>query len=150
MTIGFGTVAAIAALAGLIAMKKKEWQQAVPWLFLVAGLGIAGVFGAVVDRIAAVLTNVVGSTAGAVFGASAPLVVAGALGLLLWFGMRPKKGKPTKLTPWLALIFPAVLAGVPVIGRVVPLAVSFLSATIDVIWTTFMELLDALISGIGG
>ena len=141
---------AIALVLGLIAWKKSKWQRAVPWLFLVGGLGIAGVAGAVIDRIAEVLTRVVGATTGAIFGAAAPIVLVIALGVILFFGMHPKKGTPTKWTPWLALIFPAVLAAVPGLGGLVTVAVNFLTAAGGLVGEIVSELIAAFTSAVGG
>lgn len=174
MEVGFGTVAAGCLVIGLVAMKMQKWQRATPWLFLIGGLGLAGVADAVIDRIAEALNRVAGAGTAAVFGVSAPIVVVVALGLILWFGMGPKGGRPakatprqggparpqpksgsptktpsgktggpTKWTPWLALIFPAVLAAVPGLGGLVDVAVNVLSAAVSMGWDMVMQLVGA-------
>jgi hypothetical protein len=114
--IGFGGIAAICFGLAILLMYKKFWPKSQPWLMLIAGLGIAGgMFGVLVDKLAGVLTNASATTARMLFAAGG---AAGAAGLAIWLGvylyihLKPKGQKPTKLTRWIALIYPSVLVTV--------------------------------------
>ena len=113
MQITFTAACVLAFVAGLIAMWKKAWVRAVPWLFLVSGMGLAGigVVGRAIRQAANTLVNGTSSLTSVVFGTSVTVLTAFVLTLILYFGMHPKKGKPTKLTPWIAFIYPSVLVG---------------------------------------
>lgn len=110
------TLAGISGLALAIAlalMFKRIGKKFIPWLMLIAGIGLAGVLGVLVDRI-------IGRVVGGVSNATSKLLGAGVGGMaliavltvLIVPHMKPKGQPPTKFTPWLAFIYPAVLVAV--------------------------------------
>lgn len=101
-------VAACALVLAILLRKNSAWPKVVPWLMLTAGFGLAGLAGALLTRLVGMILGVVGAGTNALFGAAVPGIVALGIGVALFIHMRPK-ASPSKATPWLALIFPAVL-----------------------------------------
>jgi hypothetical protein len=110
MSLTLGAAAAIAFALALLLMRKRAWPRAVPWLMLVAGLGVAGLLGTFLDRLAGGLEAVASAGTGAVFGVAVPFLLAIVMGVYLFIHLKPKGAQPTRLTAWMALLFPAVLA----------------------------------------
>lgn len=108
--MGAATFAVVALVIGLILHVKKSGKKVVPWLMLIAGAGIAGgVIGRLIDRVSASGVRGVSSASARLFGAGVPILLAVGMGIVLFIHMKPKGQPPTRFTPWLALIFPAVL-----------------------------------------
>lgn len=108
----FFSLAAIAATAlvlGLIVRKKAKGSKAVPWLFLIAGFGLAGLIGRWLDWIAGALTSASQTATAYIFGVGLPGLIAVAFAVYLFFHLKPKGQKPTAVTPWIALLTPALL-----------------------------------------
>jgi hypothetical protein len=110
MSLTLGAAAAISFALALLLMRKKAWPRAVPWLMLVAGLGVAGLFGTLLDRFAGTLERVTGAGTAAVFGVAVPALLAVLMGVYLFLHLKPRGVPPTRLTAFTALLFPAVLA----------------------------------------
>ena len=110
MSLTLGAVAAIGFAVALVLMRKKAWPRAVPWLMLVAGLGVAGLLGTLLERFAGALERVAGAGTAAVFGVAVPVLLAVVMGVYLFIHLKPKGAPPTRLTAVTALVFPAVLA----------------------------------------
>lgn len=113
MVLALAGISGIALVIAIACMFKKILKQKVPWLMLIAGLGLSGVFGTLV--FSAVNRTVEGASH-----ATEKLLGAGVGGLAIiaWLTivllphLKPKGQPPTKFTPWIALIYPAVLAAV--------------------------------------
>lgn len=110
------TLAGVSGLALVIAlgfMFKKVLKKFIPWLMLVAGLGLAGVFGTLVynavNRGVSGVSHATEKVLGAGIGG---LAVVAWLTILLVPHLKPKGQPPTKFTPWIAFIYPAVLTAV--------------------------------------
>lgn len=111
------TMAGISALALAIAitlMYKRIGKKFVPWLMLIAGIGLGGVIGSLSDRLVTGAVNGVSRASGTLLGAAAVggLIVIAILTILIAPHMKPKGQPPTKFTPWIAFIFPAALVAV--------------------------------------
>lgn len=104
-----GAIAAVAVVVGFAFKRKSMFPKAVPWLWLLGGFGVAGVLGDLLVGVGGALSGVSTSVSVLVFGAAVPALVAIYLGVTLAIEMRPN-GNPGKWTPWVALIFPAILA----------------------------------------
>jgi hypothetical protein len=114
MTLSVGGIAALAFAIALTLMFKKIAKKLIPWLMLVAGIGLGGVIGLLSDRLVNGAVNGVSKATGTLLGGSAVggLIIVAVLTILLLPHMKPKGQPPTRLTPWLAFIFPAVLVAV--------------------------------------
>lgn len=114
MTLTMGGIAALAFAIALALMFKKIAKKFIPWLMLVAGIGLGGVIGALSSRLVNGAVNGVSQATGALFGAGAigGLIIVAWLTIVIAPHMKPKGQPPTKFTPWLAFIFPAVLVAV--------------------------------------
>jgi hypothetical protein len=107
---GTTTVAGFAAVAfviGLVLRRKRIGAKAIPWLFLIAGLGMAGVLGDLLVNLGGGLQNAGTIGSATLFGVPVPTLAAIVMTLVLVIDLMPKKS-PTGLTPWLALIVPSV------------------------------------------
>ena len=139
MTLTVGAVAALAFAIALTMMFKKVLKKFIPWLMLIAGIGLGGVIGALSDRLVNGTVNGISKATGTLLGGSAVggLIVVAVLTILLVPHMKPKGQPPTRFTPWLAFIFPAVLVAVGgmfstlagLSGNVVTQAASALAST---------------------
>lgn len=139
------TSAGIAAACLVIAFllrKNSAYPKIVPWLMLTAGLGLSGIGGVLLAKIVGILTSLTGSATQAMFGVAVPGVLALAIGLALVLHMKPK-ASPSKATPWLALIFPSVLASIG--GAFAGIGEQFGAVVMTVAQTT-----TQLIAGLGG
>lgn len=114
MTLTVGGVAALAFAIALALMFKKIAKKLIPWLMLVAGIGLGGVIGLLSDRLVNGAVNGVSKAVGTLLGGAAVggLIIIAVLTILLLPHMKPKGQPPTRFTPWLAFIFPAVLVAV--------------------------------------
>lgn len=102
-------IAAIAGALGIYLLRKKVWQKYVPYLMLAAGLGLAGMLGGALDWIGQSLVGTTSSVTRTLAGAAVPLVLTFVFGLALVLALKPKGPGVTRWTPWIALVFPAVL-----------------------------------------
>lgn len=113
MVLTLAGVSGIALVLALAFMFKKVAKKFVPWLMLVAGIGLAGVLGTLVDRIIGRAVNGVSDATSKLLGAG-----VGGIALIAWLTvliaphMKPKGQNPTRFTPWLAFLYPAVLVAV--------------------------------------
>lgn len=114
MTLSVGGVAALAFAIALALMFKKIAKKLIPWLMLIAGIGLGGVIGLLSDRLVNGAVNGISKAVGTLLGGAAVggLIVVAVLTILLMPHMKPKGQPPTRFTPWLAFIFPAVLVAV--------------------------------------
>jgi len=114
MTLTIGGVAALAFAIALALMFKKIAKKAIPWLMLIAGIGLGGVIGSLSDRLVNGAVDGVSRATGALFGGAAVggLIIIAWLTIVLLPHMKPKGQPPTKFTPWVAFIFPAALVAV--------------------------------------
>lgn len=139
MTLSVGAVAALAFAIALTMMFKKVLKKWIPWLMLVAGIGLGGVIGVLSSRLVNGTVNGISKATGALLGGSAVggLIIVAVLTICLVPHMKPKGQPPTKMTPWLAFVFPAVLVAVGgmfstlagLSGNVVTQAASALAST---------------------
>lgn len=108
MTLTFAAIAGIALIAALVMRKIGAWPKWVPWLMLVAGLGVGGLVGDVIRR--AMLGALSGAEAGtrALLGTAVPLALVVVVVLCLVHWMR--SGAPHKWAPWFALAVCPLLA----------------------------------------
>ena len=104
-----GAISAIAFILGAIAWKKGSLTQAVPWLMLIAGVGIGGGISSVLIMVAGASDSVASGATRWATGAGITFAAALIVGIFLALSM-PPWGRPTKFTPLLALIFPSLLA----------------------------------------
>jgi hypothetical protein len=111
-SLSLGSIAAIAFMLAFLLAHKKVWPKAVPWLMLLAGLGLAGLLGQALDGVAGLLVGVTDKGTRAVFGIGVPIGLVVLMGVYLYLHLKPKGQAPTKLTKWIALIFPPVLVTV--------------------------------------
>jgi hypothetical protein len=111
-SLSFGGIAAIAFGLALLFVYKKVWPKAVNWLMLIAGLGLVGVIGRILDRFAGLLVGITDAGTRAVFGVAVPIGLVILFGVYLYLHLRPRGHPPTKLTKWIALVFPSVLVTV--------------------------------------
>lgn len=103
--------AAIAFTFGLLAWKLGEHKKAVPWLMLIAGSGLAGTLGGLLDKIAGGATGATASAVRITAGVGITWILALGTAYVLYVQMKPKGKGPSKLTPWMALLFvPLLLA----------------------------------------
>jgi hypothetical protein len=113
MTSAYLSAAGLGALALVVALVlhfKKYGKKIVPWLMLLAGFSLAGSFGGLLDKLAASLARSTESASARLLGVGLPLIISVIVALCLLPHMKPKGQPPTKFTPWLALVFPALLA----------------------------------------
>ncbi|MEQ7125333.1 hypothetical protein ABN034_12510 [Actinopolymorpha sp. B11F2] len=145
MSLSLGAAAAIAFVVALVLVRLKAAPRVVPWLMLIAGLGVAGLLGRLLDKFAGVLETVVGAGTGALFGVAVPAALAVVCAVYLFFHLRPRGAKPTKLTVVTALVFPSVLASLG--GAFAGLAVvasGFLGAVGDTLGSLFGDVMSGL------
>lgn len=142
------TLAGISGLALVIAlalMFKRIAKKLIPWLMLIAGIGLAGVLGTLVDRIIARAVGGVSDAASKLLGAGVGgLAVIAVLTVLLVPHMKPKGQPPTRFTPWLALIYTSVLVAV---GGIFSSAVGMSSNIVTDAANTVGMFLSALVQG---
>ena len=118
------TVAFFALALGLWLFVSKMAPKSTIALFLVAGMGIGGTLGLLLGRALSAALGLAGSVTGQFIGVGAATVVS-ALALVATLeivvkGMWPKKAKPKRWHPWLALVLPTVVtaAGLPIVATV--------------------------------
>lgn len=143
VTLTAASIGAIALVAGLVLFFKKAGKKIVPWLMLIAGLSIAGgVINRVLERIGDSASRATESASARLFGVGLPFLLTIAMGIVLYIHMKPKGQPPTRFTPWLALVFPSVLAATGFAA-----VVSLANATGTEIGTTTWDTFSAVISG---
>ncbi len=111
-SLSLGSVAAIAFMLAFLLAHKKVWPRAVPWLMLLAGLGLVGLLGQALDGVAGLLVGITDKGTRAVFGIGVPAGLVILMGVYLFLHLKPKGHQPTRLTKWIALVFPPVLVTV--------------------------------------
>jgi len=114
MTLTLGGIAAVALAIALTFMFKKMAKRATVYLMLIAGLaGIGGILGSIVDRI---VNSAVGGAASATERLSGQaiggFIIIAVMSIALWPHVKPKGQPPTRLTPWIAFAYGAVLYAV--------------------------------------
>jgi hypothetical protein len=145
MILTLAGVSGIALVIALGFMFKKVLKKFIPWLMLVAGLGLAGVFGTLVYNAVNRGVSGVSHATEKVLGAGVGgLAVVAWLTILLVPHMKPKGQPPTKFTPWLALIYPSVLAAV---GGVLSNAAGLGQNVVTAVASAGMQFLASLVSG---
>ncbi|MFD2081565.1 hypothetical protein SAMN05421678_106265 [Actinopolymorpha cephalotaxi] len=103
-------VGAFLFTAGVISIRKNKLPRARNWLMLLAGTGMSGILGAVIGWLTGTLGKVGGTATQIVFGVGVPAVIGFAVAWILAIDLHPKKGKPSRVTPWLALLaFPLLV-----------------------------------------
>lgn len=141
MTSAYLSAAGVGAMAltiGLVLHFKKAGKKLVPWFMLIAGFSLAGAVGSLLDRAAASLARITESASARLLGVGLPLLIAIAIGIVLFIHMRPKGQPPTRFTPWLALVFPALLAAVG-LAALASLAGSVSSEVGSSAWATIVD-----------
>lgn len=141
MTSVYLSAAGIGALALVVALVlhfKKYGKKIVPWLMLVAGFSLAGSFGGLLDKLAASLARATESATARLAGVGLPLIASVVVFLVLLPHMKPKGQPPTRFTPWLALLFPALLAATG-LGALAGLVGSVSTNVGTSAWATLMD-----------
>lgn len=99
-------------LAGVLCIKFGHLPRGRNWLMLLAGAcltGAAGLLGTALGWVARAVDTTSNVVGGMLIGGTLAALVAIAYVWALIAHMHPKKGSPTKATPWLALLaFPAL------------------------------------------
>ncbi|MFC5268485.1 hypothetical protein ACFPJ1_40805 [Kribbella qitaiheensis] len=143
VTLTAASIGAVALVAGLVLNHYKAGKNAVPWLMLLAGLSIAGgVVNRILDRIGGSAARATESASVRLFGVGLPFLLTVAIGIVLFLHMKPKSRPPTRFTPWLAFVFPSILAATG-FASIVALA----NATGTEIGATTWDTFSAIISG---
>lgn len=117
---GTGVIAALALLFGLWLYFHDNMRKTTILLFLLAGTGIGGLVGALIDQAYGIAANATPLTTRLLgFGGA---VILGGLAVILTLevvvkGMLPKTAKPKRMHPWLALVAPTIglASGVPIL-----------------------------------
>lgn len=128
---GLATVAVFAlAIGGWLYVSKLAPKSTIT-AFLIAGLGIGGTVGYLLGRALAAVLGLTGGLTGQFLGVASSTVVS-ALALVATLeivikGLHPKKAKPRRWHPWLALVLPTIVvaAGLPIVTT----ALDFLGQT---------------------
>jgi hypothetical protein len=111
-------------VAGVLCIKFGNLPRAKNWMMLLAGAclaGAAGLIGTAFGWVTAGVQAASNIAGGVLIGGSLALIVAFVYGWIIVAHMHPKKGKPAKSTPWLALgFFPVMGALVGSIFLTVP------------------------------
>jgi hypothetical protein len=143
VTLTAASIGAIALTVGLILYFKKAGKKVVPWFMLIAGLSIAGgVINRVLDRVGVSAARATESASARLFGVGVPFLITIAMGIVLYIHMKPKGQPPTRFTPWLAFVFPSILAATGFAA-----VVSLANATGTEVGTTTWDTLSAVITG---
>ncbi|MBN9801261.1 MULTISPECIES: hypothetical protein [Pseudonocardia] len=115
---GTGIIAALALMFGLWLYYHKNMAKVQILLFWLAGIGIGGLVGVLINRAFDVASNAT-SLATRLLGFGGAVILAG-LAVLLTVevvvkGILPKTAKPNRAHPWLALVAPTIglASGVP-------------------------------------
>lgn len=140
LSLGLTGLSALAFVIGLALFWFKVSRKAAPWLFLLAGVGLAGAIGTAKGRVAAVVMDGTTALMSAALGAGVAIAVAAFLGIYLYSRMW-KGGGGGKITCAVALIFPTVLTAV---------GLGVLVSAIGATMTTATSAFGALLSGLGG
>ncbi|MEQ7008441.1 hypothetical protein ABN028_19905 [Actinopolymorpha sp. B17G11] len=106
MTLGVAAIAAIALVLSAIANWKNKWQKWILPLDLIAGLGLAGGIGSALNQAAGAVVDAGTSATSMILGVGVPVVIAIALGVIIYFDMRD--GDPSYLTQGMTLVYPSV------------------------------------------
>lgn len=113
MVLTLAGISGLALVVALALMFKRIAKKLIPWLMLVAGIGLAGVLGTLVDRIIGRAVNGVSDATSKLLGAGVGgMAVIAVLTVLLVPHMKPKGQPPTRFTPWIAFIYVSVLVAV--------------------------------------
>jgi len=107
--LSVGGIASIALVVGYAFKRKHVLPKVVPWLWLLAGFGIAGLLGDLLVALGGMFSGASSASSAVIFGVAVPALLAIFLGTMLAIDMRPNSS-PTRWTPWVALVFPSILA----------------------------------------
>ena len=123
MNWGVASICAVALVVGAWTYWHKDAPKFTTFLFLVGGIGFGGALGKWIGDHLSQALGTVGTTTGTLIGLSTSAIVA-AIGLVATLevvvkGMHPKRAKPKRWHPWLALALPLIVTatGVPVITQ---------------------------------
>jgi hypothetical protein len=105
---GMSAVSALTLGIGLACLLRKQAARFTCFCFLIAGIGIAGWVGVLLKSSMEQLNQIFTRIGQSLIGASAALVVGGFLLTWLLHDLR-KKGKVSKIAPYLALIVPSFI-----------------------------------------
>lgn len=124
MSLVTAVVALFALGVGLWLFVSKFAPKTTILLFLVAGMGIGGTIGVLIGRALNTVLGLAGSVSGQFVGVGTAAVVS-LLALIATLeivvkGVWPKKAKPKRWHPWLALVLPTIVAasGLPIVDTV--------------------------------
>jgi hypothetical protein len=113
MVLTLAGISGISLAIALALMFKRSAKKIVPWLMLIAGMGLAGILGALVDRIVGTVVNGVSDATSKLFGAGVGgIALIAILTVFIAPHMKPKGQPPTRFTPWLAFVYVSVLVAV--------------------------------------
>jgi len=114
MSLTLGGIAALALVIALAFMFKKIAKRTTVYLMLIAGLaGFGGILGTIITRAATSAVGGVASATNRLFGvAVGGIVIVAVMTIALWPHIKPKGQPPTRATPWIALLYGAVLTAV--------------------------------------
>lgn len=112
MLAGSAAVLAFLALITAITLyKKKLGKKAIPWLFLIAGIGLTGMLGGMLTSVVGLLTDAVATFTNWAAGRPITLALTLVFAIILIADMKPKGGSGGSMVTYgVALLFPAVLA----------------------------------------
>lgn len=113
-TFGVAPLTVIVLMVALWMYLRKVAPKTTTLLFLIAGFGIGGLIGALIDRAVVAALNALSSPAARLFGVGVSTIIAAAAIVatleLVIKGLHKKKAKPTRWHPWLALTLPTIIA----------------------------------------
>lgn len=114
MTLTLGGIAAVCLAVALTLMFKKMAKRTVVYLMLVAGLaGFGGILGSLVDRIVNSAVDRAASATDKLSGqAIGGFILVVVMSIAMWPHIKPKDQPPTRMTPWIAFAYGAVLYAV--------------------------------------
>lgn len=141
----YGSAAAIGVVClvvGLVLWKRRKAPRTVGWFMLIAGFGVGGLLGRFLYKVGTALGKVVSTGTAQLFGVAVPAALLVGIGVWLFLDLHPRGQRPSRALPWLALMFPVLLATMG--GMYAGIGGQLLSAVGD----TAAELATVLVSGV--